>query len=267
MKVVNLRSWKGSGCLVKVDRSSILGNPFRMKKDCPAERDRVIAVYRAYLWEEIQKHEDIYAELNRIRILEQLDEVYLGCWCAPKPCHGDVIKAAIEWMDEQDEKEVSEMTQEEKVLTVEEQVAAAVRPGMFIPPRPEPVVEKIDPEHKWDPEDFVIGGHPEEDDFTPAAHPLPECRNRRFVRTAKKMYAKYGMNPDPDKELEERTRAKYKHDMHRMYTPEQFKEMEHDLQRCGGKKGGQGYVSRTHTNQWWNVYNLLGEGGFHIVGA
>jgi hypothetical protein len=27
--------------------------------------------------------------------------VTLLCWCAPKACHGDVIKAALYWLDEQ----------------------------------------------------------------------------------------------------------------------------------------------------------------------
>jgi hypothetical protein len=175
------------------------------------------------------------------------------------------------------------MTQKNAVT--EAAVRAAVRPGWFIPPkgddpesslkgngRPltrakadEKGVPYINPEHLWSASDCTVR-EPEEDLARPM-HALPECRNRRFARTAKEMYARYGMNPDPDKEMEEQDRAKFKHDHHRMYTPEQYKEMEHDLQRCGEKKGGQGYVNRTHTNQWWNVFNILGEDGFHIVGA
>lgn len=24
------------------------------------------------------------------------EEIYLGCWCSPKPCHGDIIKKKLE---------------------------------------------------------------------------------------------------------------------------------------------------------------------------
>ncbi len=38
----------------------------------------------------------IYLPLLRIKKLSQKHDVYLVCFCAPKSCHGDVIKEIIE---------------------------------------------------------------------------------------------------------------------------------------------------------------------------
>ena len=57
------------------------GNPFVMRDDTDAERERVIAAYRAWIVDQ----PDLMASL------EELRGKRLGCWCAPKPCHGDVL--------------------------------------------------------------------------------------------------------------------------------------------------------------------------------
>lgn len=38
----------------------------------------------------------VCAELNRLYALAQERPVSLVCWCAPGPCHGDVIKRVLE---------------------------------------------------------------------------------------------------------------------------------------------------------------------------
>jgi hypothetical protein len=62
--------------------NSIWHNPYRLKNPSdPVERARVLSFYRAYL-------------LNNPSLLERLEELSgktLGCWCAPLPCHGDVL--------------------------------------------------------------------------------------------------------------------------------------------------------------------------------
>ena len=41
-----------------------------------------------------------FKELWRLLDLARRPEgVTLLCWCAPQPCHGDVIKGALEWLD------------------------------------------------------------------------------------------------------------------------------------------------------------------------
>jgi hypothetical protein len=74
---------------VRIDRRTRWGNPFPMRTE--SCRPRVIAEYRQWLWGEIKA--------GRIS-LEDLAELHgkrLGCHCAPRACHGDVLAAAAEW--------------------------------------------------------------------------------------------------------------------------------------------------------------------------
>lgn len=57
------------------------GNPFVLEEDTTVERDRVIALYRAWIVEQ----PELIASLGELRGKR------LGCWCAPKTCHGDVL--------------------------------------------------------------------------------------------------------------------------------------------------------------------------------
>jgi hypothetical protein len=59
------------------------GNPFRIGRD--GTRDEVIGRYRLWLCKEI--------EAGRIDMKElaALHGKTLGCWCAPEPCHGEVL--------------------------------------------------------------------------------------------------------------------------------------------------------------------------------
>ena len=57
------------------------GNPFVMANDSDAERERAINAYREW----------VVAQPELMSSLEELRSKRLGCWCAPKPCHGDVL--------------------------------------------------------------------------------------------------------------------------------------------------------------------------------
>lgn len=57
------------------------GNPFVMADESDAERQRAIDSYREWIAEQ--------PEL--LAALGELKGKRLGCWCAPKPCHGDVL--------------------------------------------------------------------------------------------------------------------------------------------------------------------------------
>ena len=63
-------------------RGSRYANPFRMLRDTPGERERVIERYR----------EAALAHLERDpHWLDELRGRSLVCWCAPAACHADVL--------------------------------------------------------------------------------------------------------------------------------------------------------------------------------
>lgn len=81
---------------VYIGRGPKWGNDFSHKEGTTARyrvatREEAIACYRRHLWRRIKAGEISLAELA------ELDGKTLGCWCAPKPCHGDVLAAAAEW--------------------------------------------------------------------------------------------------------------------------------------------------------------------------
>ena len=83
-KVVNKRNQQYD---VYIGRGSVWGNPFVMGKD--GTREDVIEKFRMYAREKYISGEwtdDIILELYGKR---------LGCFCAPKPCHGDVLVEAV----------------------------------------------------------------------------------------------------------------------------------------------------------------------------
>jgi Domain of unknown function (DUF4326) len=77
---------------------SPLANPFQMS--CEADRDWVIEQYRQWLWGKVKCGEGKeWDELIRLLgLLRSGHKLKLACWCAPRKCHGDVIKACLLWM-------------------------------------------------------------------------------------------------------------------------------------------------------------------------
>lgn len=71
---------------VYIGRPSKWGNPFTLpdgvaRKDDGTARARVIAQYRTW----------IKTQPLLLAALPELRGKTLGCWCAPKACHGDVL--------------------------------------------------------------------------------------------------------------------------------------------------------------------------------
>jgi hypothetical protein len=62
-----------------VDRTTLLGNPFHIGPD--GSRDEVIAKYEAY----VRSRPELMALIRELRGWN------LMCWCAPLPCHAEVI--------------------------------------------------------------------------------------------------------------------------------------------------------------------------------
>ena len=80
-----------------IGRGSPLGNPYPIIKGCSdASRAVVIAKYRVWLKEQIDTNNKLVCnELNRLVAIAQQGELKLQCFCAPLPCHGDVIKQVL----------------------------------------------------------------------------------------------------------------------------------------------------------------------------
>jgi hypothetical protein len=77
---------------VFVGRPSILGNPYRL--GVGESRGATIDRYRRYLWTQLQRDTPQRREIAR---LAEMEDGVLVCFCAPLPCHANVIAAAIEW--------------------------------------------------------------------------------------------------------------------------------------------------------------------------
>lgn len=100
-QVVNIRNIdKNDPDVVYIGRGSIWGNPFSHKSGTKAlYKVESVAVaiqrYREYLWTAIKE--------GRItkEMLKALDGKRLACYCAPNPCHGNIIKRAVQWAKEQ----------------------------------------------------------------------------------------------------------------------------------------------------------------------
>ncbi|CAH6420393.1 Domain of unknown function (DUF4326)-containing protein [uncultured virus] len=76
---------------VYIGRPSVWGNPFVLKNE--SDRPEVIRQYREHL-------------LASPRLLERLPELkgkVLGCWCAPRACHGDVLVEVLESLEKKAE--------------------------------------------------------------------------------------------------------------------------------------------------------------------
>lgn len=75
---------------VYIGRPSQWGNPFVIGRD--GTREEVIEQYKQWLWTTM-----LHDETTEQALLA-LDGKELVCFCAPLPCHGDVLIAAIEWI-------------------------------------------------------------------------------------------------------------------------------------------------------------------------
>lgn len=80
---------------VRVDRTSVLGNPFYMNNE--NERNQVCDKYEMYFNNKIlDKNSSFYKELERlINIYNKYGKLELFCWCYPKRCHAETIKKYI----------------------------------------------------------------------------------------------------------------------------------------------------------------------------
>jgi hypothetical protein len=81
--VVNIRKRKGFGPEydILIGRPSKWGNPYVVGRH--GSRSVVIAKYAAW----------VVQQSGLMAALPELKGKRLGCWCAPLPCHGDLLAA------------------------------------------------------------------------------------------------------------------------------------------------------------------------------
>ena len=85
MRILNKHRLKGFYKeMVYIGRPSKWGNPFVMNGE--NDRERVIAQYEQYLL----NSPDLLAQIGELKDMD------LVCWCAPRACHGDVLKKYVE---------------------------------------------------------------------------------------------------------------------------------------------------------------------------
>ena len=93
--VVNRHKFKGKG--EYVGRPSALGNPFKLKSaGGQFKRGETLECYREWLREQWKIGGKAKHELLRLVACAKAGDLNLVCSCKPHPCHGDVLKEAIE---------------------------------------------------------------------------------------------------------------------------------------------------------------------------
>jgi hypothetical protein len=96
IEIRNLRGKKpGQPWDVRVDRTSVLGNPFLTSR---TDRNDACDKYEIWFSENIGKLRIELLRLNRIHA--QYGQLTLFCWCAPRRCHAETIKRWLESYEE-----------------------------------------------------------------------------------------------------------------------------------------------------------------------
>lgn len=93
INIRNKKRWKQEG--VYIGRPSKWGNPFKIEGD--QTREISIQRYAHGLINAIQKRNPSFIQdLQKLEAhLIEHQKLNLICWCAPLPCHGDLIKQVL----------------------------------------------------------------------------------------------------------------------------------------------------------------------------
>lgn len=91
----------GRGCDPRTGEPGEWGNPYSHRPSrvpgvvVVGSVEEAIARYRLHLWSQ--------ARTGRLPLakLAALEGKTLGCWCAPAPCHGEVLAVAAAWASAQ----------------------------------------------------------------------------------------------------------------------------------------------------------------------
>lgn len=94
-EVVVVNKYKHSGPYTYIGRGSVFGNPFPVSLG----RDKCIEKYREHLDLCLKQQKPNPLRKGMVELVDRVlagETVYLGCFCKPKACHGDVIKQYID---------------------------------------------------------------------------------------------------------------------------------------------------------------------------
>lgn len=87
----NMRTQRVPRNAVRIDRGTPFGNPFRVAEH---GRRQAIELFRLWLW---RKRLDGGRDREAIAEIAALHGRDLACFCAPRPCHGEVLIKAAAW--------------------------------------------------------------------------------------------------------------------------------------------------------------------------
>ncbi len=99
IEVVNKKTFGGHGTYI--GRPSPLGNPYSHLPSACAEfrvatRDEAVEKYREWLSEALKNNTLVRTAFNTlVDFYRQFGKLTLICWCAPKNCHGHVLRDMI----------------------------------------------------------------------------------------------------------------------------------------------------------------------------
>jgi len=80
--LLNLRTYKGP--VTRIDRSNrLLGNPYPIGPHCT--REQSLDRFQEYFDRMI-----VECPSFKAAVLDLLNVEYIGCWCTPLPCHGNI---------------------------------------------------------------------------------------------------------------------------------------------------------------------------------
>ncbi len=104
INIVNRKTYRGES--VYVGRPSALGNPFVIGRD--GDRQTVVEKYRRWLWRQLQRGSgEVFEAIHRLAQQAKTDDLVLACWCLPEKCHAEIIRSAIEWINNQSQNKPS----------------------------------------------------------------------------------------------------------------------------------------------------------------
>jgi len=97
IRIINLKDRRNRnavyiGRAVPGRPGSPLGNPYKLRFEC--DREKILARYEYWLREQLKSDTPARREIERLA--DYAEDLVLACWCAPKLCHGNVVKKVIE---------------------------------------------------------------------------------------------------------------------------------------------------------------------------
>ena len=103
IRIVNIKNHDKTEHDFYIGRPSIFGNPYSHKDNSIADfivdsRNESIDLYRKYFYYRIESGDKVFIdELDRmIDYYKEHGKLNISCFCAPKRCHGDIIKEYLE---------------------------------------------------------------------------------------------------------------------------------------------------------------------------